>query len=94
MHDGAHQRVVNTGALGRSWNIVGRVGGHEHRVDDVNDTVAGVDVGGENGGTVDHHRGTHAERQRVAVDGRGRHAVRDVGRRHGTVQHVVEQDVR
>ena len=93
MHDGAHQRVVNTGALGRSWNIVGRVGGHEHRVDDVNDTVAGVDVGGENGGIVDHDAVADGEGQGLSIDRFSRHALRKGGGGNVACHDVIEQDV-
>ena len=36
---GADQRIVDAGALGGSWDVVGRVGGHEHLVDDVDEAV-------------------------------------------------------
>ena len=91
---GAHQRVVNTGALGRAWNVVGGVGGHQHLVDDVNDAVAGVDVRQAHVGVVDHHTITDGEGERVAVDGGGTHAVRDVGGGNSAGHDVVEQDVR
>ena len=91
---GAHQRVVNTGALGRAWNVVGRVGGHQHLVDDVNDAVAGVHISQAHVGVVDHHAITDGESERVAVDGGGTHAVGDVGGGNSAGHNVVEQDVR
>ena len=66
---------MNAGALGRAWNIVGRIGGGEHFVNNVDDTVAGVDVGDGDVGTVDHHAITDGEGQGLTVDGFGRHAV-------------------
>ena len=75
LHDGAHQRVVNAGALCRSRNVVGGVGGHEHRVDDVDDTVARVDVGDGHRGVVDHHAVADGERQGLSVDRFSRHAL-------------------
>ena len=93
LHDGAHQRVVNTGALCGSGDVVGGVGGHEHRVDDVDDTVAGVDVGDGHGGVVDHHAVADGEREGLSVDRFRRHALRKG--RGGDVagHHVVEQNV-
>ena len=72
---GAHQGIVNARALSRSWNVVGGVGGHQHLVDDVDDTVAGVDISQADGGVVDHHAITNGEGQRLAVHGGGTHAV-------------------
>ena len=94
LNDGRNQGIVNARASSRRGDVAGCIGGHEHLVDDVDDAVAGRNVRSGDRGPVDGDRVADAEGQRVAVDGRGRHAVRDVGRRHGTVQHVVEQDVR
>ena len=94
LNDGRDQGIVNARASSRRGDVAGCIGGHEHLVDDVDDAVAGRNVRSGDRGPVDGDRVADAEGQWVAVDGRGRHAVRDVGRRHGTVQHVVEQDVR
>ena len=91
---GAHQRVVNTRALGRAWNVVGSIGGHQHLVDDVDDPVAGADISEAHVGVVDHHAITDGEGERVAVDGGGTHAVGDVGGGNSAGYNVVEQDVR
>ena len=94
LDDGGHETVVHRGALGRAWDVVGGGRRRQHLVDDVDDAVAGGHVCGGHGGAVDHHAISDGEAERVAVDGRGRHAVRDVGRRNVCANHVVEQDVR
>ena len=85
---------MNTGALGRSWNVVGCVGGHQDLVDDVNDAVAGADISEAHVGVVDHHAVPDGEGERVAVNGGGAHAVGDVGGGNSAGHDVVEQDVR
>ena len=94
LHHRGHQRRVIAGARGRAWDVVGRVRGREHLVDDVDDTVAGVDVGHRHGGVVDHHSTVDGEGERLSVDGVRGHALRD--RRGGNVARhdVVEEDVR
>ena len=85
---------MDAGALSRAWNVGGCVGGHQHLVDDMDDAVAGVDVGQRDVRAVDHDAVAYGERERLTVDGFGRHAV---GKRCGrdiTGHDVVEQDVR
>ena len=75
-----NQRRVAARALSRAGKIVGRVGRGENGVDDVDDAVAGHDVGGGDGGAVDPHVGPNGERQCVAAHGLSVHAVRNIGR--------------
>ena len=89
----AHQRVVNPGALRCSRDVVGRCRWHQHLIDDVDDTVAGVHVGKTHVRTVDHHAVSDGEAEDVAVDSGGGHAIRDIGCRDGASHDVVEQDV-
>ena len=88
-----HEAVVDAGALGGARDVVGGRGGRQHLVDDVDDAVAGGHVRGGHGGAVHHHSIAHGEAERVAVDGRRRHAVGHVGRRHVRPDDVVQQDV-
>ena len=84
---------MQAGALGRAWDVVRVVRGHQHLVDDVNQPVAGDDVGEDHVGVVDHHATVHGERKRLAVGGVRGHALRHVRSRHVGTDHVVEQDV-
>ena len=93
LDDGSHKAVVNRGALGRAWNVVGGVRRHQHLVDDVDQSVAGDDVGEDHVGVVDHHATVHGERKRLAVGGVRGHALGDVGSRHIGTDDVIEQDV-
>ena len=88
-----HERIVNASALGGAWNVVGRVGGHEHLVDDMNQAVGGDDVGHGYVGVVDHHAVADGERERLAVGSVGAHAVRDVGGGDFSADDVVEENV-
>ena len=85
---------MNARALRRTWNIVGRIGGHQDLVNHVDEAVAGGDIGRRDGGAVHHDRASNRERERMTVHSRGGHAIRNVRRRNFTVEHVVEKDVR
>ena len=87
------QRVVQARALSRAWDVVGRVRWGQHLVDDVNQSVAGDDVGEDHVGVVHHHATVDGERERLAVDGVRSHAFGDVRGRHIGADHVVKQDV-
>ena len=93
LDDGADEGVVSARALRSSWNVVGGLGRHEHLVDDMDDAVAGHDVGGRDRSAVHHDRGSHLKREGVAVDGLRAHAVRDLGCRNRGSDHVSEEDV-
>ena len=88
-----HERIVDAGALGGAWNVVGGVGGHEHLVDDVNQAVGGDDVGHGHVGVVDHHAVADGERKRLAVGGVGAHAVGHIGGGNFSADDVVEENV-
>ena len=75
LNNRSHKGIVNTRALRRAWNVVGMVNGHQDRVDDVDDAVAGHHVRDGNGCAVDRHGVAHAERQRMAANRFGGHAV-------------------
>ena len=81
-------------ALSRAWDVVWGVRWHQHLVDDVDQAVAGDDVGEDHVGVVHHHATVDGERERLAVDGVRSHAFGDVRGRHIGADHVVEQDVR
>ena len=81
-------------ALRRARDVVGCVRGHQHFVNDVDDTVAGVHISDAHGGVVDHHAASNGESEWMAVDGCGGHAVGDVGSGDGAGHDVVEEDVR
>ena len=89
-----HKRIVDAGALSSAWNVVGRVGGHEHLVDNVNQAVGGDDVGHGHVGVVDHHAVADGERERLAVGGVGAHAVGHVGCGNFSADDVVKENVR
>ena len=93
LDDGSHKTVVNRGALRRARDVFGGVRRHQHLVDDVDQPVAGDDVGEDHVGVVDHHATVHGERKRLAVGGVRGHALRHVSSRHIGTDHVVEQDV-
>ena len=88
-----NERRVHAGASSRGGDVVERIRGGQHPVDDVDDAVAGHHVGRGDGGAVHHDRAVDREGEAAPVDGRCRHAMRDVGRRDGTGHHVGQQDV-
>ena len=59
----------------------------------MNDTVAGWDIVGRYGGTIDHNRISNSEREGVAVDGGRRQTVGYVRSRNFSLEDVVEEDV-
>ena len=93
LDNGGHKGVVSARARRCAGNVPRRVGGREHLVDDVDDAVARGYVGCGDGCTVDGDVGSNAERQRMTVDGRCRHAVGDVGCGNRPGNDVVEQNV-
>ena len=84
---------MNARALSGPWDVVGLVGGHEHLIDHVDHTVAGVDVGHRHRCSVDHDHITHRERKRVPVDRWGRHAIGESAGRDLPCHDVIQQDV-
>ena len=84
---------MNAGALCRARDVVGRVRGREHLVDDVDEPVAGDYIRHGDIGVVDHHAVAHHERQRLSVGGIGHHAIRDVGGWNFSAHNMVEQNV-
>ena len=96
--EGSHEGTVDARSGGHAGDVFERRllnRWEEYLVDDVNDAVAGSDVGGGDRGVVDHHRAVvDRERSVVAVGHRGDQAVANVGSVHGAVQHVIEQNVR
>ena len=93
LDDRGHEAVVDARAGGRTWDVVGRVRGREHLVDDVDDAVAGGHVREGHGGVVDHHATGHGEREGLAVGRVGGHALGHVRGRHIALDDVVEEDV-
>ena len=85
---------MDSRALCGAWNVVERIGGGQHLVDDVDDTVAGRHVGHGHGRVVDQHATVDGEREGLAVGGIRGHALGDVGGWDVGPDHVVEQDVR
>ena len=64
-----HKRVVNSCALCRPWDVIRCYSGCEHLVDDMDHTVAGVDIGKRDCCIVHHHAITNGEGDWVAVHG-------------------------
>ena len=93
LDDRGHEAVVDARAGRRTWDVVGRVRGREHLVDDVDDAVAGGHVREGHGGVVDHHATGHREREGLAVGRVGGHAFGDVRGRHIALDDMVEEDV-
>ena len=93
LDDRGHEAVVDARAGGRTWDVVGRVRGREHLVDDVDDAVAGGHVREGHGGVVDHHAAGHGKREGLAVGRVGGHALGHVRGRHIALDDVVEEDV-
>ena len=94
LNHAGHEGVVNASALSGAWNIVWCCGRGEHLVDDVDDTVAGVDICERDGGVVHHHAIANSEGDGVAVNGGCLQALGYSGGRNGSSNDVVEQDVR
>ena len=84
---------MNAGALSGAWDIIWCCCWGEHLVDDVDDTVAGVDVCKRDCGVVHHHAGTNSESDGVAVDGGCLQALRHSGGRNRSSNDVVEQNI-
>ena len=84
---------MNACALSGAWDVVWRVGWCEHLVDDVDDSIACVDISSGNGCTIDHDAVTDSERERLSIHGGCRHALRNSRCWNGTRDNVVEQDV-
>ena len=84
---------MNARASSGGGDVVVGVGRGQHRVDDVNDAVAGHHVSGGHRGTVDHDGVAHRERKAVAAHGCSRHAVGHVGGWNGSGDHMGKQDV-
>ena len=90
----SHEGIVNAGALSRAWNVVGGIRRRQHLVNDMDDAVAGGNIGRRDRGAVDHDRGPDGEGQRVSVQGRSRHAVGNVGCWNFAFDDVVSKNVR
>ena len=84
---------MNSGALCRAWDVIGCLARREHLVDDMNDTVAGVDISKSDCGIVHHHAVTNSEGDWVAVDGGCCQALSYRRRRNFSGNHVVKQNV-
>ena len=88
---------MNPGVGGHGGDVLkhGFVGRwHEHLVNNVNDTVAGNNIGGGHGCVVDHHGSVvDSEGGVVPVDHGGNQTVSDVGGVYSTAQDVVGEDV-
>ena len=84
---------MNSGALCCAWNVVGCNSGCEHLVDDMNDTVAGVNIGKRDCCIVHHHASINGEGDRVAVDSGCCQALSYRRRRNFTGNNVVEQNI-
>ena len=93
LNHAGHKGVVNAGALSGAWDIVWCCGWCEHLVDNVDDTVAGVDICKRDCGVVHHHAITNSEGDWVAVDGGCLQALRDSGGRNRSSNNVVEQNI-
>ena len=93
LNHGGNQRVVHARALGRSRYVVGGLCGHQHLVDDVDETVARDDVGHRDVCVVDHGTVPDREGKRVSVGSGCRHAVGNVGCGNASTHHVVQQNI-
>ena len=81
---------MNSCALCRAWDVIGCLAWCEYLVDDMNDTVAGVDIGKRDCGIVHHHAITNGEGDWVSVDGGCCQALSYCRRRNFSGDHVVE----
>ena len=93
LHQCRKQRGVDVRASSGRCDVVWRVGWCKHRIDDVDNAVAGHRIGGGHDGVVHHDGVRHAERQRLTVHGRRCHAVFDVRSKNRPGHHVVPEEV-
>ena len=90
---GCDQRIVNASALSSAWDVVWRGGRCQHRIDNMDDSIARVDISRGDSCTVHHDAVANCEREWLSVHGGCRHAFGHCGGWNGTRDHVVEQDV-
>ena len=88
-----HEGVVNPSALCSAWNVVGCCSWRQHLVDDVDNTVACVDIWKGDGCIIHHHAVADGEGDWVAVHGGCRQALSDRRGRDFPSDDVVKQDV-
>ena len=84
---------MDASALSGAWNVVWRIGWAQNLIDDVNYTVAGVDICKRNVGSVDHHTVTDGEGKRLSVDCCSAHAISHCGGGNCAAYNVVEQNI-
>ena len=88
-----HERVVNTGALSRAWDVFGCIGRCQDLVDDVNQTVGGHNVGCNNGCVVHHDGIPDGEGKGLPVGCICHHAVGNVTSGYFGRDNVVKQNI-
>ena len=94
LNDSCHKRIVKTSTLCSSRNIIWCSGRREHLVNDVDNTVAGSNIGCRHVSSVNHNSGgSYREGQWVTVNGVHREAVSYICSRHFTGQNVVKQNI-
>ena len=93
LNHAGHKGIVNSCALCRAWDVIGCLAWCEHLVNDMNDTVAGVDISKRDCGIVHHHAITNGEGDWVTVDGGCCQALCYCRRRNFSGDYVVEQNV-
>ena len=94
LNNGRDKGIVHARALRRTWDVVGVRNGRQDRVDNVDDAVAGHDVGDGDRRPVHRDRFTNGERQGVTADRLSGHAVRNIASRNGSGHNVRQENLR
>ena len=89
----SNKRIVNPGALCRSWNVVGRIGWGKHFVDNMNESVACTDICLDDSSAVHHNSSINGERQGLTVCGSCGHTISNIRCWYLSGYNVVKKNV-